>query len=69
MDPIEKAQKAITPLKIGYFLYTPTFDLRSKKNLYRLPPKSRMHSGVARAFLGGRLAHPEGQNEEENSKV
>ena len=23
-------------------------------------------SGVARAFLGGRLAHPEGQNEEEN---
>ena len=26
-------------------------------------------SGVARAFPGGRLAHPEGQNEEENSKV
>ena len=23
-------------------------------------------SGVARAFLGGRLAHPEGQNEEDN---
>ena len=23
-------------------------------------------SSVARAFLGGRLAHPEGQNEEEN---
>ena len=23
-------------------------------------------SGVARAFSGGRLAHPEGQNEEEN---
>ena len=23
-------------------------------------------SGVARAFPGGRLAHPEGQNEEEN---
>ena len=23
-------------------------------------------SGVTRAFLGGRLAHPEGQNEEEN---
>ena len=26
-------------------------------------------SGVARAFSGGRLAHPEGQNEEEISKV
>ena len=26
-------------------------------------------SGIARAFPGGRLAHPEGQNEEENSKV
>ena len=25
-----------------------------------------MGSGVARAFPGGRLAHPEGQNEEEN---
>ena len=25
-----------------------------------------VHSGVARAFPGGRLAHPEGQNEEEN---
>ena len=25
-------------------------------------------SGVARAFPGGRLAHPEGQNEEENKK-
>ena len=25
-------------------------------------------SGVARAFPGGRLAHPEGQNEEENEK-
>ena len=25
-------------------------------------------SGVARAFRGGRLAHPEGQNEEENDK-
>ena len=25
-----------------------------------------MPSGVARAFPGGRLAHPEGQNEEEN---
>ena len=23
-------------------------------------------SGVARAFPGGRVAHPEGQNEEEN---
>ena len=26
------------------------------------------HSGVARAFPGGQLAHPEGQNEEENNK-
>ena len=25
-------------------------------------------SGVARAFPGGRVAHPEGQNEEENEK-
>ena len=25
-------------------------------------------SGVARAFPGGQLAHPEGQNEEENEK-
>ena len=25
-------------------------------------------SGVARAFPGGRLAHPEGQSEEENEK-
>ena len=28
--------------------------------------KSDKSSGVARAFPGGRLAHPEGQNEEEN---
>ena len=27
---------------------------------------SEVLSGVARAFPGGRLAHPEGQNEEEN---
>ena len=27
------------------------------------------NSGVARAFPGGRLAHPRGQNEEEISKV
>ena len=26
-------------------------------------------SGVARAFPGGRLAHPEGQNEEENKSL
>ena len=25
-----------------------------------------LSSGVARAFPGGRLAHPEGQNDEEN---
>ena len=25
-------------------------------------------SGVAKAFPGGRVAHPEGQNEEENKK-
>ena len=28
--------------------------------------KSKMASSVARAFPGGRLAHPEDQNEEEN---
>ena len=28
--------------------------------------KSDASSGVARAFPGGRLAHPEDQNEEEN---
>ena len=27
---------------------------------------TRTTSGVARAFPGGQLAHPEGQNEEEN---
>ena len=27
---------------------------------------SGVGSGVARAFPGGRLAHPKGQNEEEN---
>ena len=27
-----------------------------------------MSSGVATAFPGGRLAHPDGQNEEENDK-
>ena len=27
-----------------------------------------IHSGLARAFLGGRVAHPEGQNEEENEE-
>ena len=26
------------------------------------------HSGEARAFPGGRVAHPEGQNEEESEK-
>ena len=29
-------------------------------------PKLRVTSGVARAFPGGRLAHPESRNEEEN---
>ena len=29
---------------------------------------SKFTSGVARAFPGGRVAHPEGQNEEENAK-
>ena len=35
---------------------------------YPAPPpySSRINSVVARAFPGGRLAHPEGQNEEEN---
>ena len=28
-----------------------------------------MHSGVARAFPGGRVAHPKGQNGEENKKI
>ena len=27
-----------------------------------------LSSGIARAFPGGRLVHPEGQNEEENEK-
>ena len=30
--------------------------------------KGDKSSGVARAFPGGRLSHPEGQNEEENEK-
>ena len=30
------------------------------------PERHGESSGVARAFPGGRLAHPEGQNEEEN---
>ena len=30
--------------------------------------KSRLDSDVARACPGGRLAHPEGKNEEENEK-
>ena len=34
-----------------------------------LPGENQSCSGVARAFPGGRVAHPEGQNEEENSKV
>ena len=29
----------------------------------------KVFSGVARAFPGGRLAHPEDQNEEENEKI
>ena len=28
--------------------------------------KYAVNSGVARAFQGGRVAHPEGQNEDEN---
>ena len=32
------------------------------------PPKEAVTSGVARAFPGGRLAHPEGQKEEETEK-
>ena len=31
-------------------------------------PKPALSSGVAMAFQGGRLAHSEGQNEEENEK-
>ena len=31
-------------------------------------PERYTDSGVARAFPGGPVAHPEGQNEEENSK-
>ena len=31
-------------------------------------PSYLIRSGVARAFPGGQLAHPEGQNEEENEK-
>ena len=35
---------------------------------YTLSEKGDLNSGVARAFLGERVAHPEGQNEEENEK-
>ena len=41
------------------------------RNFYRLIFQSfvlREYSGVARDFPGGRLAHPEGQNEDENEK-
>ena len=31
-------------------------------------PNCLLGSGVARAFSGGRFAHPEGKNEEENEK-
>ena len=30
---------------------------------------SKRYSSVARAFPGGRVAHPEGQNEEENEET
>ena len=33
---------------------------------WRAAGDPRLASGVARAFPGGRVAHPEGQNEEEN---
>ena len=46
---------------------------KSKLNIadmWLIPLDHVTYSGVARAFPGGRLAHPEGQNEEENlSKV
>ena len=34
--------------------------------MWKYPLLGVVHSGVARAFPGGRVAHPEGQNEEEN---
>ena len=34
--------------------------------LYGKPRVHKDYSAVARAFLGGRVAHPEGKNEEEN---
>ena len=40
--------------------FPPSFSVHTRMN------KHRRRSGVARAFPGGRLAHPEGQNEEEN---
>ena len=40
-----------------------------KTNISRNAQKSHTStSGVAKAFPSGRLAHPEGQNEEENKK-
>ena len=37
--------------------------------LYYIRMAKLVVSGVARAFPGGRVAHPEGQNEEENEKI
>ena len=50
--------------------YGLSFD--TKKCHFRLSPggweRNMADSGVARAFPGGRVAHPEGQNEEENTQ-
>ena len=49
----------IGPLMVQWNIWGPFGDVMGKLG----PPDA---SGIARAFPGGRVAHPEGQNEEEN---
>ena len=56
-------------IKVCAVLLVSPLILPCKKRQIRfyLPRQNTIScSGVARAFPGGRLAHPEGQNEEEN---
>ena len=48
------------------FKVTAQYGLWDLKNKQTNKQKQLSTSGVARTFPGGRLAHPEGQNEEEN---
>ena len=45
--------------------------LRPKHLIHKLPPIKAIctGSGLARAFPGGRVTHPESQNEEENEEI